>query len=54
MSIWFSKKGNLLCLITDYMALMGYTTLKVIADLLVGKTIYHIKNIAQFRQQLRD
>ena len=36
---------------------MAYTILKAIADLLnplVGKTIYHERNTAQFSNQLRD
>ena len=51
------KKGNSLHLITDYTGPMAYATSKAIADLLkplVGKTIYHVKNTAQFSNQLRD
>ena len=51
------KKGNPLHPITDYTGSMAYTALKAIADLLkrlVGKTIYHVKNTAQFSKQLRD
>ena len=51
------KKGNPLHLVMDYMGSMAYTTSKAIVNLLkplVGKTIYHIKNTAQFSQQLWD
>ena len=51
------KKGNPLCLITDYMSSMPYTTLKAITYLLkplVCKAIYHAKKMAQFSMQLRD
>ena len=43
--------------IKDYMSMMVYATSTAIADilkLLVGKTIYHVKNTAQFSKQLRD
>ena len=36
---------------------MVYATSKAIADILkplIGKTIYHVKNMAQFSKQLRD
>ena len=43
--------------ITDYTGSMVYTTSKAITNLLkplVGKTIHHVKNMAQFSNQLRD
>ena len=51
------KPGNPLSPITNYTRLLAYVMLKALADLfkpLVGKTSYHVKNMATFSKELKD